>query len=870
MASSRTREQNALRLYRGFLLLYPADFREEYGRELCLVFRDQWRAQVSFAALLIVWLKALSGVLHEAPKEHYQMLVQDLRYAVRVLAKDRGVTAAAIAILALGIGSVTVVFSLANGLLLRPLPYHQPERIVALSEYDPKDPRESAAINYLDYVDMRARNRLLEDIGVYDNLAVTLRGGGVAERVPATGVSDGLFRVLGVSPRLGRGFTPDETRFQGPKVAILSEELWRRRYGGDRNIVGKTIDADGERYTIIGVMDSDFRFPGRSELWLPMQINQQQARRTDFFLSGVGRLKPGTTVEQATSELDSMLEQIHCENPQSNNGWRARASDYREYLSGPYRKSVIALLVAVGLLLAIACANVSNLLLVKASSRTREMAVRIALGATRPRLIRLLVSESVLLGLAGGVLGVLLAYAGIPALLSLIPVKLPLWMNFSIDQGVLGFALVVSLATSIIFGILPAFSASGVDLTKALKEGGRGSGAGLRQKLLRNGLVVAEIAISVMLLAGAGLMVRSFIALRTQNLGYRAEHVLSLEIAYPEQRYPDGAPVRALLRRLTDEISSLNGIRSIALASGAPLNDGWGRIYAIEGRPVPLNDMPFINHIVISPHYFETLGIPLLRGRDFTEADFDAPRIVIVSESFAKKHWPRESPLGKRIRFGPPKNDEPWHTVVGVAADSKHGQMKGEDRASVYLPYSADITPNTLLVRTAGDPEQLSNAIQGRIAVVDRDIAPSQIFTLDQIIDRVAWQDRFWTVLLAVFSALALLLAAVGLYAVLSYTVSLNRREIGIRIALGASASSIRGFVMRQGLALTGAGLVLGILAALALTRLLKTLLYETSPMDPATYVAAPIVLALAALLATFLPTRRAIRVDPVDALRQD
>jgi putative ABC transport system permease protein len=755
-------------------------------------------------------------------------------------------------------------------LLLRPLPYSHPDRIVAVREYNPKDPLESGALNYLDYVDMRARNRLLEDVGVYDNLMVTLRGDGLAERVPATGVSDGLFGVLGVSPLLGRGFTADETMFHGAKVAILSEELWQRRYGGDPNIVGKTMDADGERYTIVGVMHSDFRFPGRSELWLPLQINQQQARRTDFFLSGVSRLKPGVTVEQATAELESTLEQIHRENPQSNNGWRARASDYREYLSGPYRKSVIALLVAVGLLLAIACANVSNLLLVKASSRTREMAVRTALGATRPRLIRLLVSESLLLGLAGGVLGVLLAYAGIPALLSLIPVKLPLWMNFTIDAGVLTFALVVSLITSIVFGVIPAFAASGVDLTKALKEGGRGSGAGLRQKVLRNGLVVAEIAISVMLLAGAGLMVRSFIALRTQNLGYRAEHVLSLDIAYPEQRYADGAPARALLRRLTDDISSLNGIRSLAFASGAPLNDGWGRIYSIEGRPVPLNDMPFINHIVITPQYFKTLGIPLLRGRDFTDADFDTPRIVIVSESFAKKHWPRESPIGKRIRFGPPKNNEPWHMVVGVAADSKHGQMKGEDRDSVYLPYSADITPATLLARTTGDPAQLSKTIQGRIAAIDHDIATSQVLTLDQIIDRFAWQDRFWTVLLAAFSGLALLLAAVGLYAVLSYTVSLNRREIGIRIALGASASSIRGFVMRQGMALTGAGLILGLLAALALTHLLQTLLYETSPVDPATYIALPIVLMLVALLAAFLPTRRAIRVDPVDALRQD
>ena len=589
MAPSRTQERNALRVYRGFLLLYPADFREEYGHELCLVFADRWREQRSLASLFLIWLNALIGILNEAPKEHYHMLVQDLRYALRVLVKDRGVTAAAIAILALGIGSTTVVFSLANGLLLRPLPYYQPERIVAVREQSPKDPRESEAINFPNYLDMRARTRLLEDIGVYDGRAVTLRGEGAAERVPAVGVSDGIFRVLGVTPILGRGFTAAEDRFHGPKVVILSEELWQRRYGRDPNIVGKTLDAEGERYTIVGVMPLDFHFPGRSDIWLPLQLDPSQARRTDYFLSGVARLKPGVTVEQATSELESMLEQIHRENPESNNEWRALATGYREYLSGPYLESLVTLLVAVGLLLAIACANVSNLLLVKASSRTREMAVRTALGATRPRLIRLLVSESVILGLAGGVLGVLLAYLGIPALLSLIPVDLPLWMNFSIDQRVLAFALGVCFITSIAFGIAPAFAASGVDLNKALKEGGRGSGGSLRQKLLRNGLVVAEIAISVTLLAGAGLMIRSFLALRTQSLGYQPANVLSLQVAYPEKRYPDGAPARTLLRRLTDEVSSANGVTSVAFSSGVPLDDGWGRTYTIEGRPLPFN-----------------------------------------------------------------------------------------------------------------------------------------------------------------------------------------------------------------------------------------------------------------------------------------
>lgn len=870
MAARRTLETNALRVYRGFLWLYPAAFRDEYRQELCLVLADRWREERSPAAAFLVWLRAVLGVLNEAPKEHFHMLVQDIRYALRVMRKDPGVTAAAVAILGLGIGSTTLVFSLANGLLIRPLPYPHAERLIAVQEYSPKDPRETGQINALNYVDMRARTRLLEDIGVYGSGGVILRGDGMAERVPAAGVSDGVFRVLGVAPLLGHVFTRDEDRPNGPNDVILSEELWQRRYGRDPKIIGRGLDLDGDRYTVTGVMPADFQFPDSAELWVPAQIDPAHANRTDYRLRAVGRLKPGVTVEQAGAELASMLEQIHRENPESNNGWKARARDFHEALAGSYRKALQVLLVAVALLLAIACANVSNLLLVKASARVREMAVRTALGATRPRLVRLLVSESVLLGLFGGALGVGLAYLGVPALLALIPSSLPKWMNFSLDQRVLAFALGVSVITSILFGIAPAFASSGVDVITALKEGGRSGGAGARQKLLRHGLVVAEIAISVTLLAGAGLMIRSFLALHSQRLGYHPENVLSMQVSYPEKRYPDGAPAIALLRRLTGEVSALKGVRSAAFSTGVPLNDGWGRIYTIEGRPLPLNQMPTINHIIVTPGYFRTLGIPLLRGRDFVDADTDAPQIAIVSESFAKKNWPNESALGKRVRFGPPKANEPWHTVVGVVADSRHGQLKGDDRANVYLPYRKDIMPTYLLAHTEGDPLKMTKAIQSRINGVDHDIAISRVYTLEQIIGRVAWQDRFWTVLLGVFSGLALLLAAVGLYAVLSYTVSLNSHEIGIRMALGASASSVRGLVMRQGMLLAATGLLIGVGVALALTRLLKSMLFETSPMDPVTYIAAPIVLLLAAWLAAFLPTRRATRVDPVVALRQE
>jgi putative ABC transport system permease protein len=863
-------EAGVLRLYQPFLWLYPAEFRDEYRRELCLAFIDRWREERTVIGLLHVWFHAVLGVFFQAPQEHYTMILHDLRYALRVLQKDLPVTTAAILILALGIGSTTLVFSLANGLLLRPLPYPQPERIIAVAESSPQDPNETTQISFPNYFDIRARTRLLEDIGVYSPGQSAVRGEGAAERIPGARVSDGVFRVLGIEPLLGRAIAREDDLPNGPKVILLSEELWQRRYGRDPNILGRTLEIDDSRWTVIGVMPAGFHFPDRADLWFPLQMDPAKALRTDYFLRAVARLKPRVLIEQATGELESLLEQIHRENPAVNNNWIARAIPIRDFVAGSYRKAVVTLLVAVGLLLLIACANVSNLLLVKASARVREIAVRTALGATRSRLLRQLITESLLLGLAGGALGVLLAYAGIPALLALIPVDLPLWMNFSPDHRVLGFAVGVSLLTALAFGIVPALGSFHSDLSDSLKEGGRGGTTGVRGKFMRHALVVGEVALSVILLAGAGLMIRSFRALRLQDLGYRPENVLTMTIDYPENRYPDGAPARAMLRRLGEEVSSLPGVVSTSFGSGVPLDDGWGRTFTIEGHPLDLKDMTFINHVVVTPGYFRTLALPLLEGRDFTEDDFESPRIVVVSESFAKKHWPGESPLGKRIRFGPPKNNEPWHTVVGVVAESKHGTYKGQDRASVYLPYNSEITPSALLVRTSGDPLELQQALRSRIVGFDPDIVVSRVFSLEQIIARVSWQDRFLTVLFTAFSALALFLAAAGLYATISYTVSLSIHEIGIRMALGASASRVRAMILRHGMTLAVAGLFIGMVVAFALARLLKTQLFQISPNDPLTYIAVPVVLILVATLAAFLPTRRATEVDPVVALRHE
>jgi len=867
MPSARYRESGILRLYRHCLALYPSEFRDEYAHELCLTFADRWREERSPR----VWLEGMSGILQEAPKEHLHVILKDLRYALRILRKDTTVTLAALAILALGIGATTLVFSLANGLLLRPLPYADPGRIVAVGEYSPTDPNEYGQISFLNFRDYQARARLVENVGIYSGYSVILRGDGGAETVSAEAISDGVLRSLGVAPTLGRIFTREDTAPNAARVVILSEELWTRRYSRDPQIAGRSIEVDSAKRTVIGVMPANLQFPSNTQLWLADRSDPAKSARTDYYMRAIARLKPGVTVEQAASEWESILEQIHRENQATNNNWKALVTPLRTFEAQDYRKQVIALLVAVALLLAIACANVSNLLVVKASARGREMAVRMAMGASRTRLVRQLASESVLLGLAGGVLGTGLAYVGLPALLSLIPVDLPRWMKFSLDGRVLLFSLAVSLATSLAFGLVPAFGSSVVDLSSSLKEGGRAGSGGGRHKLLRGGLVVGEVALSVILLAGAGLTVRSFLALRAQNLGYNPDHVLSMDVGYPDQRYPDGPKAHEMLRRLTADISSLPGVTSAAFTTGVPLGqDRWSRIYAIEGRPRALKDMPWTNHVVVVPGYFPTLGIPLDEGRDFTEADYDNPHVLVVTRAFARINWPGESAVGKHVRFGPPANNEAWFTIVGVAADNRHDVLKGHGRPVVYRPYSADITPSSLLVRTSGDPAKMVSAIRVRMRAFDPDIALDHVITLPQLIEQASWQDRFLAILFLAFAVLALTLAAVGLYAALSYTVSLHSREIGIRMALGASSASVQGMLLRQGMALAVAGLAIGLAGALAMTRLLESQLYTISPSDPITYAVTPLVLLAVATLAVLVPARRATRVDPAIVLRSE
>jgi putative ABC transport system permease protein len=863
-------EFTALRLYRGLLCLYPAEFRDHFTREMCLLLADRIREQRTLAGTLSVWLTAAVGVFIHAPKEHYFMISQEIIYGFRMMRRDKLVTAIAILVLALGIGSTTTVFSMANGLLLRPLPYADPDRLVYVEE---SAANLSSAVAYPNYLDFRAHNRTLEDIALYGYGLATIRGEGDAERVPSGSGTEPLFRILGVKPLLGRWFTAEEDTPKAPPVVLLSEDLWRRRYGADAGILGKTIVIGTSQTRVIGVMPKGFHFPNVEEMWMPLQLEPKYNTRADHGLEGIARLRPGVTRQQAESDLRAIMEQISRDHPSETYRQTVNVLKYPGNVTRPMRPVLLTLMGAVGFVLLIACANITNLLLVKASSRVREIAIRGALGASRARLIRQLVIESLMLGVLGALGGLFLTYTAIPALLRLIPIDMPSWMSFSVDGRVLLFTLAVTLGAGVIVGLAPAFSASRCHPVNALKEGGRTGSAGRGGAWFRSAMVVVQMALSLLLLVGAGLMIRSFLSLARQDTGFFTENITTMQTAVPANRFPNGPKAALLVKQTLGEIASMPGVVSAAASSGVPFVDGWGRSLSVEGSPLlSLKDAPMINHTVTTPGYFRTLGIPIVEGRDFEESDGKNPLVTIVDAGLARQYWPNQSAVGKRVRYGPPEWNEPWHTVIGVAGEVRSQDLKEKGRTNVYLPYGEfQWSSLSYIVRTDARLRNPGSTLRSRIVAMDRDIAVSRVLTMQEILSQSIWQERFFTILFAFFAGLALLLAIVGLYGVMAYTVSQRTHEMGIRMALGASATDLRGMVMRQSGRLVFAGLLIGGACALALTRLLLAKqLYLVSPTDPPTFFLVSVLLAGAALLASYVPARRATRVDPMMALRNE
>jgi putative ABC transport system permease protein len=795
-------------------------------------------------------------------------LWQDARYGLRMLMKKPGFTLTAVFTLALGIGATSVIFSFVNGVLLRPLPYRDSDRLVLLDEDAPKRGIASMGVSYPDFLDWREQNRVFTGVAAYDGgWDYTLTGIGEPEELLCAWVSYNAFEILGVAPIMGSTFTAEEEGWKNSLVVILSHDLWVRRFGAKPDVIGQTIALNTRSHTVIGVMPPGFKFPKVADLWVPMP--PVVGERTDHGWSAIGRLKSGVTLEQAQSDMTAVARHIEEQNPITNEGLGVKLIPLREGLAGDYRKALLILMGVVGLVLMIACVNVANLLLARAPARAKEVAIRTALGAGRWRVFRQLLTESVALGVMGGALGLMLAFWGLDLLLAAIPTDLPFWMKFDLDGRVLGFTAGVTLLTALIFGVAPALQASKVNLNEALKEGGRSASGAARHRTLRL-LVVAELALSLVLLIGAGLMLRSFMRLQHTDSGFNPENLLTLRLNLPVAKY-DFPQRRAFFQQLLKRIRATPGVEAAGAAFNLPLREApLESSLTVEGYPaLPPGQAPMANNNVITPDYFRTMGIPLLIGRDFNDADTgDSMRVTIIDERLAREYWPNESPIGKRITLSPPEDKEPWYTIVGVVGAVKNESLDLTRRKTVYVPHAQYSTDDMSLAIRAKNPENLAPAIQRQVNAMNPDLPIINMRTMTEVISDSIWQPRLYATLFGVFAAVALALASVGLYGVIAYSVSERSREIGIRIALGAERRDVLKLVVAQGMTLTLIGIGIGLAAALALTRLMRSLLFEVSVTDPLTFVSLAALLSVVALPACYLPARRATKVDPMVSLK--
>jgi putative ABC transport system permease protein len=876
-ASARAGRWHA-KIYRAVLGCYPREFRDEYAREMCLMLVDDCRSQRSVIGVIGVWARALSDAAQHAPQERLRMWWQDVRYGIRMLRKDALTTLTALVVLALGIGGTTTVFTLVNALLLRPLPYAEPERLVAIDEFS-LAPTSSNGGNggtlrmaFANYADLRARARSVEDIALYDSLQPVLRDEYGAERVEAEFATDGLWRVLGVKPLMGRGFTKSDTTPKQPLAVVLSYHLWQRRYGGAPDVLTRTINVSGFPATIVGVMPPGFQFPNRAEMWVPVRDAVTPQTRSDHEYEAIARLRPGVTVEAAEREFSGLLRQILTEHRDADRGQSARVRPFRHALTDDYRASTWMLLGTVALVLLIACANVANLLLVKATIRGREMALRGALGAPRRRLVRQMLVESLLLTTAGAAAGIAVAIVALPAILALVPVPLPVWVTFAPDLRVIVFITTVLTLSGLAVGLVPALSASRHNLVEVLNEGGRSRGASPRQRFVRDSLIVAEVALSMLLLVGASLMLRSYMNITQQPLGFDAERLVTFRTSVPAGYNIDNKGTD-IIRRVRDELVTLPGVASVAAATNVPLQGIWNRRLVVEGHALPeAKDTPFVNASVITPGYFATLGVRVVEGREFTEEDGATPRVTIVDEALARRYWPGQSAIGKRVRYGPPDPKTPWHTVIGVVASIRNQSLIEAAPPDVYVPHNELRFPALrYVVRTAtgADPAALVPLLRARVLQIDRAIEISDLRPLDDTIHDSIWQPRFFTILLAVFAVVALTMAVVGLNAMVSNNVSQRRHELGVRAALGASRGTLRWMMTSQSLIVVIVGIVLGGAASFALREVMAAQLFGVSPTDPSTLAGAALALALVATLASYWPAWRATKADPSSVLRE-
>jgi putative ABC transport system permease protein len=804
---------------------------------------------------------------------------QDLRYGARMLLKQPGFTLTAIVTLALGIGANTAIFSVVNGVLFRPLPYADADRLYWIT-IDRQDLGNRFTLSNADFLILKQHNQSFEKLALMQGDLMILTGGPEPERIPAHRVSADYFAALGAQPELGRTFLPDEDQPGKPLVAVISHGLWQRHLNSDPEPAGRTISLNDKTYTVVGVMPPDFRLFRSVDVWPILQVNPPKCH-CPFGMRVVAKLKTEVDDEQVRAELAALRDQAEREWPDPENGsglarWSYVAEPLKEFITGNLRPVLLVLLAAVGCVLLIATANVANLLLARASTREREMAIRAAMGASRFRLLRQLLTESVLLAAAGGALGLLLASYGIDLLLKLEPGNLPRMNEVGIDKGVLAFTSCVSLLSGLLFGLAPALQVSRTNLNESLKEGGRSSTETRGRKRLRGLLVISQTALALVLLAGAGLMIKSFVRLQQVNPGFNPEGVLTVQVSLPQTRYGERHKRVSFQRELLERIRNLPAVQSAGTSSDVPpLNVGDVDVFEVAGQPVPPDqNRPLAERILLSPDYFRAMGIPLLSGRDFSLADDpDAPPVAIINRTMAERYFPDGEAVGGRIHFGDFGAGVPWITIVGVVGDVKNNGLSAEDALTIYAPYEQNLWsfgPISLCVRSSSRPEPVTAGVRDVVQALDKNLPIANIKTGDQLLYDAVGRPRFHTFLIALFAAVAMLLAAVGIYGVISYSVAQRTHEIGIRLAVGARPQDVLLLVIRQGMIMTSIGTGIGLFAAFGLTRLMTSLLFRVRATDPLTFAGVATLLVAVALLACWIPARRATKVDPIIALRYE
>ncbi|HKW11506.1 MAG TPA: ABC transporter permease [Gemmatimonadaceae bacterium] len=805
--------------------------------------------------------------------EYMGDLRQDLVYAVRKLRSAPAFTLTVVLTLALGIGANTAIFSVVDGVLLRPLPFREPDRVMRVRFIYNGSPDAGSPPELNDF---RTRNRTMQSLAMYAGQSVNLvRDGADPELLVGVEVSANWFNILGVTPQLGRSFVEGEDHEGAPKVAMLSDAVWRRDFNANPDVVGRAVNLNGEQVTIVGVMPAGRGYPFSAEVWVPMVFTARQlsdAYRGARYTQMIGRLKDGVSVEEAEHDLSQIGAGIARAFPENYKTLAMQPLPLQSAVVGDLRRPLWVVMGAVAFVLLIACANVANLFLVRATNRESEMAVRTALGAGRSRLVRQLVTESVLLSLIGGGAGLLLASSGMRMLLRLAPDNLPRVGDATIDATALGVTIFIALATGLAFGLLPALQMDG-DVASALRAGTRGTRTSHASARARGGIVVTEVALAVTLLVGAGLLLRSFQRLIAVDPGFRPESVLSFRVSLPDRSYASDTAQRNFVNALDERLRALPGVRQVGIASALPMDGSdFTLSFTVRGRaPVPVNDEPATQIVAATPEFFSAIGIPVLRGRAYTrDAQPGTPKEVVVSREFVRRHFPGEDPLGRYIELGWSRNgDRRGGTIIGVVGDVKQGALDQETPPLLYLPHAqAPLGNLRIVLRTAVPPSSLTKPVHAAVRDLDRELPVFAVRPLQEYVDASVGPQRFYATLVALFALVALALAAVGLYGVIAYAVSQRTHELGVRVALGATGTRIASMVVRQGLGLTLGGVLCGIVAALLVTRVLQSLLFGVSAMDPLTFVVVLVLLVAVATLASYIPARRAARVDPLIAMR--